>query len=133
MQPIALEFHQNIARSRKWDHGALLLAAALAVLAPTWLGAQTTVDGLTRWRTYLGGTEDDRVRAIATDPFGHVYVAGRTTGGLLLGNDTTGQSGLTHQAAFGGGPSDAFLAKFAPQGSMLWLSLIHISEPTRPY
>lgn len=72
------------------------------------------------WNTYLGGLTDDQVLSMAVDSFGNVYVAGRTTGGLLLGNDTTGNSGLTHQNVFGGGASDAFLAKIAPQGSMLW-------------
>jgi gliding motility-associated-like protein len=73
-----------------------------------------------RWSTYLGGTGPDQVLSIATDLFGHVYVAGRTSNGLLLGNDTTGQSGLTHQNTHGGGTSDAFLAKIAPHGSVLW-------------
>lgn len=72
------------------------------------------------WSTFLGGEGDDKVLSITTDGYGFVYVAGRTTGGLRLGNDTTGQSGLTHQRQFGGGASDAFLAQFAPQGSMLW-------------
>ncbi|MBP8823791.1 MAG: gliding motility-associated C-terminal domain-containing protein [Flavobacteriales bacterium] len=73
-----------------------------------------------RWSTYVGGIGDDQVLSVATDPFGHVYVAGRTTDGLLLGNDTTGNSGLTYQHNFGGGASDAFLAKIAPQGAVLW-------------
>ena len=85
-------------------------------------GQITTVTAEARWSTYLGGIGDDQVLSIATDAFGHVYVAGRTTEGLLLGNDTTGQSGLTHQTTFGGGASDAFLAKIAPQGSVLWCS-----------
>ncbi len=72
------------------------------------------------WRTYFGGEGEDHVLAIATDPFGHIYVAGRTSGGLRLGNDTTGRSGLTHQRDFGGGATDAFLAKIAPKGSVLW-------------
>lgn len=79
-----------------------------------------TVTAQAQWSTYLGGAADDQVYSITTDDFGHVYVAGRTTDSLRLGNDTTGQSGLTHQRNFGGGTSDAFLAKFAPQGSMLW-------------
>lgn len=72
------------------------------------------------WSTFAGGTGDDKVLSITTDSYGFVYVAGRTTAGLRLGNDTTGQSGLTHQRQYGGGASDAFLAQYAPQGSMLW-------------
>ncbi len=82
--------------------------------------AQITVTAEQRWATYLGGEADDQVLSVATDAFGHVYVAGRTSNGLRLGNDTTDASGLTHQDTLGGGASDAFLAKIAPQGSMLW-------------
>jgi len=81
---------------------------------------QTVTSAVERWSSYLGGVADDQVMSMATDAFGHVYVAGRTSEGLLLGNDTTGQSGLTHQNTYGGGASDAFLAKIAPQGSVLW-------------
>lgn len=73
-----------------------------------------------RWSSYFGGVADDQVHAMASDEFGHVYVTGYTTDSLRLGNDTTGQSGLTHQHIYGGGSSDAFLAKVSPQGSVLW-------------
>lgn len=96
------------------------LLLILLFAAPALGAAQETTEALTRWATYLGGVGDDDVRSIAVDDFGHVYVAGRTTAGTLLGNDTSGRSGLTHQRTYGGGNSDAFLAKFAPQGSMLW-------------
>ncbi len=79
-----------------------------------------TITAEPRWISYHGGIEDDQVCSMATDEFGHVYITGRTTAGILLGNDTTDQSGLTHQAEFGGGGSDAFLAKIAPHGSVLW-------------
>lgn len=100
--------------------GPLLMTSFLAV--PLLSRAQDTT-GLAvmhDWRTYFGGEGEDHVLAIATDPFGHIYVAGRTSGGLRLGNDTTGRSGLTHQRDFGGGATDAFLAKIAPKGSVLW-------------
>ncbi|MBS1769647.1 MAG: gliding motility-associated C-terminal domain-containing protein [Acidobacteria bacterium] len=82
--------------------------------------SSTTGPAHVRWSSYVGGTGNDKVLSMALDDFGHLYVAGRTTDSLLLGNDTTGNSGLTHQRHFGGGASDAFLAKFAPQGAMLW-------------
>jgi len=97
-----------------------IFLCSLLITLPVLTFGQVSTEAITRWATYLGGVGDDGVRAIAVDDFGHVYVAGRTTDGTLLGNDTTGQSGLTHQPTFGGGSSDAFLAKFAPQGSMLW-------------
>lgn len=92
----------------------------LAVNTPTSIRCQTTITAGMHWNTYMGGTADDHVHSVATDEFGHVYVAGRTTDGLRLGNDTTGQSGLTFQDTYGGGASDAFLAKIAPKGSVLW-------------
>jgi gliding motility-associated-like protein len=106
----------NTTRSSRY--GALLLGLLLSIAA--W--GQTTITAERSWISYLGGEGDDQVLCVALDAFGHVYVVGRTAGGLLLGNDTTGQSGLTHQAVFAGGGSDAFLAKFAPQGSVLWMT-----------
>lgn len=102
------------------------LTGALAAVLVAWLGlasassAQYSVDTQQRWATYNGGIGNDQVLSVATDAFGHLYVAGRATEALRLGNDTTGRSGLTHQRNYGGGGSDAFLAKIAPQGSLLW-------------
>lgn len=98
----------------------MLLFIVLLLASPAALHAQGMDAAVPRWGTYVGGTGDDRVLSVATDGHGHVYVAGRTTDSLLLGNDTTGRSGFTHQRHFGGGASDAFLAKYAPQGAMLW-------------
>lgn len=97
----------------------LLAALALLALVP-WARGQDAEMPRPRWTTYVGGRGDDRVLAVAKDGFGHIYVAGRTSDSLLLGNDTTGASGYTHQRHFGGGASDAFLAKYRPQGSMMW-------------
>ncbi len=110
---------------RKWIatkyHIALLLMLCMAVMAvPVLAQPPEVMPAQQRWSTYVGGIGDDQVLSVATDPFGHVYVAGRTTNGLLLGNDTTGHSGQTYQRHFGGGASDAFLAKIAPQGAVLW-------------
>lgn len=96
--------------------GVLAVYMAMSVAA----SGQANENALRQWTSYAGGGGADRVLGIATDGFGHVYVAGRATDGMLPGNDTTGQSGLTHQRHFGGGASDAFLAKYMPQGSMLW-------------
>lgn len=98
------------------NSGCVLLMAS----APVSGWCQTTITAGMRWSTYLGGTADDQVLSVATDAFGHVYVAGRTSDSLHLGNDTTGRSGLTYQGTYGGGGSDAFLAKIAPHGSVLW-------------
>jgi uncharacterized repeat protein (TIGR01451 family) len=62
------------------------------------------------YSTYLGGSGFESGNAIAVDPVQFAYVAGTT------------QSANFHTvnapfAAFGGGASDAFLAKFAPSGN----------------
>ncbi len=120
MRPAYRPPHQIPPRRIHPVHGARSFAIVGGILLCCCSRGQTPYEAITRWQTYVGGNGDDRVLATATDEFGHVYVAGRTTDGLLLGNDTTEQSGLTHQAVFGGGASDAFVAKFAPHGSMLW-------------
>lgn len=95
--------------------------AALVMMAwVPWVRGQAEEMPKPRWSTYVGGAGDDRVLAVAKDGFGHIYVAGRTSDSLLLGNDTMGASGYTHQRHFGGGSHDAFLAKYRPQGSMMW-------------
>src|SRR5688500_6533839 len=89
-------FRSKIACKSLLRHNALLCGMMI-----TWTSwGQTITTAEPRWISYHGGDADDQVYSFATDEFGHVYVAGRTTGGLLLGNDTTDQSGLTHQDAF---------------------------------
>lgn len=92
----------------------------LITAMPSTSDGQGPITAEFEWSTYMGGDGEDRVLCVATNEFGHLFVAGRTTAGLRLGNDTTGQSGLTHQDTFGGGASDGFLAKVAPRGSVLW-------------
>lgn len=99
---------------------ALMQAALWLLLVPHDANAQDSISISLHWSTYAGGIAGDEVRSITTDGFGHVYVCGRTSDSLLLGNDTTGRSGYTHQRRYGGGAADAFVAKYAPQGSMLW-------------
>ncbi len=63
------------------------------------------------YSTYLGGSGDDLAFAIALDGAGAAYVTGRTSG-----NWPTVQP---LQAVYGGGSSDAFLAKIGPLGRPL--------------
>lgn len=64
------------------------------------------------WATYYGGTDEDNVRACATDGSGNIYLAGYT-----LSANAISFNGF--QNAYSGG-HDGFLAKFAPDGSRLW-------------
>lgn len=113
--------HALLARlERIASPGAAALAALLALSFHQGVHAQNEQGALEQWASYHGGTGSDAVLSLATDDFGHLYVAGRTTDGLRLGNDTISPNGWTHQRLFGGGGSDAFLAKVAPNGSVLW-------------
>ncbi|MEZ5521601.1 MAG: SBBP repeat-containing protein [Dokdonella sp.] len=58
--------------------------------------------------TYFGGSLEDNAEAIAVDPDGNVYVAGRTRGGLTLTNPA--------QSVFGG-VEDAFVLKLNASSS----------------
>ena len=66
------------------------------------------------WCTYWGGQSGDQITDIAVDAFGHIYVTGRTNGNWALATP------FAYQDSMAGGASDAFLAKFAPHGSLLW-------------
>jgi hypothetical protein len=71
--------------------------------------------GVRQWGTYYGGVAGSATGwAIANDVFGNVYLSGTTSADN--GIATLG----AHQASFGGGESDAFVVKFAPDGTRLW-------------
>lgn len=71
--------------------------------------------GVRLWGTYYGGVAGSATGwAIANDVFGNVYLSGTTTADN--GIATPG----AHQPAYGGGETDAFLAKFDPDGVRLW-------------
>src|SRR3989442_681315 len=65
------------------------------------------------YSTYLGGSGDDRGWGIALDSSGNAYVVGATSS-----TDFPTTPGA-FQTIFGGGPSDAFVAKLNPIGSAL--------------
>jgi len=67
------------------------------------------IDPTVTFSTLLGGTSEDYALAVATDLQGRTYVAGQTTSlDLATGN--------AEQPAFGGGLSDAFIARLSPDG-----------------
>lgn len=63
------------------------------------------------YSTYLGGSGDDGASGVAVDSNGNAYVSGTTTGAFPVASAL--------QAIYGGGASDAFVAKLNPQGSAL--------------
>jgi hypothetical protein len=60
------------------------------------------------WGTYFGGNGEDRAYSCVMDPNGSLYLAGYTDSNIGPVIATAG----IHQAAYGGGASDLFLAKF---------------------
>lgn len=66
--------------------------------------------------TYLGGSNFDEAYRVVVDAAGNAYVAG----GTASANFPT--AGPAAQATYGGGGSDAFVAKLNPQGTVLLYS-----------
>jgi uncharacterized protein (TIGR03437 family) len=82
-----------------------------------------TIDPALTYSTYIGGSSNDSLRAVATDPAGNIYVAGNAASQNL--SPTTGAL----QTAFGGATSnyitgDAFVAKFSPSGVLQYLTYL---------
>lgn len=78
------------------------------------------------WSTYLGGSGDDRTRDTAADPAGNIVAAGMTGSSdfpLLNAWDPT----------FNGSSNDATLAKFSPDGRLLWSTFVGGSSIDRAY
>ena len=67
--------------------------------------AKFDTSGVRTWSTYFGGDADDQGNCIVTTPLSEIYISGTTPS--LNGLATTG----SHQAVYGGGLSDVFLAK----------------------
>jgi len=66
------------------------------------------------WATYFGGPGNDAGYGISADSFGNICITGIT-------NSSTGISTSTAwQTSYGGGKSDAFLAKFNNNGTIDW-------------
>jgi hypothetical protein len=81
------------------------------------------------YSTYLGGRSDDSGNGIAVDAAGNAYVTGNTS-------STNFPTANPVQAAFGGGPSDAFVAKLNAAGSALIYSTYlggSVAENPPPY
>jgi len=68
--------------------------------------AKIDADGNHLWTSQIGTEADDYVAATAADQSGNVYIAGRTWGSLADAN---------------AGALDMFIAKLAPDGSLLWI------------
>jgi hypothetical protein len=115
----------------------LTLAAALAALAACGGsdgggggggGGNPPPPGTTtlNFSTYLGQNSHDFVRDVAVDANGNVYAVGGTAS-----NDLPTTAG-TAQPSFGG-YEDAFVAKFGPNGNLIWATFLGGPELDRAY
>ena len=66
------------------------------------------------WSTYFGGYDYDYGYGVSTDNKGNIFVIGYTQGKSGIASSSA------YQNNYGGGYSDAFLAKFSNTGSRLW-------------
>jgi hypothetical protein len=89
--------------------------AADAYVAKLSLAGNYTADLL--YSTYLGGLDVDEAFALAVDASGNAYVAGKTTGGFSPLKDAM-------QSTFGGGNSDAWVAKLDPTGGLTYATYL---------
>ena len=71
------------------------------------------------WAAILGGTGQDYAAAVATDPQGNVYVAG-----LTYSPDFPVTAGALQTTIGSVGASDAFVAKFKPDGTLAWATYL---------
>ncbi|MBL7932673.1 MAG: T9SS type A sorting domain-containing protein [Bacteroidia bacterium] len=86
------------------------------------------IDPVTRaWGTYYGGNSDNASYCCVPDASGNVYITGETFSAGLFA--TSG----AHQFTFGGGSTDAFLAKFDANGVRLWGTYYGGSDADRGY
>jgi hypothetical protein len=71
------------------------------------------IDPARVWGTYIGSTFVDWTNAVCTDAAGYVYATGRTRSETAIADGG-------HQLVYGGGQYDAFLIKYAPDGTFVW-------------
>lgn len=78
--------------------------------------AKFNLTGAIQWATYYGGSLEDYGSECAVDGTGNVYLTGNTASATTTNIATAG----SHQTAFGGGATDAFIAKFSTAGVRSW-------------
>ncbi len=76
-----------------------------------------TADYQFQWNTFMGGEKDDEGNCIAVDGHGHIYILG-----------TSKSSWGNPLRPYGGGSSDAFVAKFAANGARLWHTFLGLDK-----
>lgn len=80
--------------------------------------AKFNSNGVRIWGTYYGGDQGDGATGCAVDDSGNVYLAGATNSTSLVATPAS------FQMTYGGGNSDAFLAKFDSSGTLNWATYL---------
>lgn len=75
--------------------------------------AKLNANGILQWNTFLGGSSGDWSRKIARDGSGNIYIIGWSYG--AWGNPLN---------PYGGGLTDAFVAKLDPDGVLQWSTFL---------
>lgn len=70
--------------------------------------------GTPQWATYYGGNDDDDGLCIVVDKSNNLFTCGYTSSTVAIA------TGGAHQASYGGGLCDGYLAKFSNSGNLLW-------------
>ena len=103
----------------KFNHSQVIIM----VLAMTPLTLAADAYDLT-FSTYFGGSNWEHARDVAVDKSGNIYVVG----GTASPDFPTTPGAYSRQLQTGGaqefGPCDIFVVKFAPDGTLLWSTLI---------
>jgi hypothetical protein len=99
----------------------MLVFVALVLMSITFSWASSYELG---FATYMGGSQWERVQSVFVDAGGHIYIAGTTKS-----TDFFVTSGAYDTAGTGGGVSDGFVAKLAPDGTkVIWSTYLHGSD-----
>jgi hypothetical protein len=104
------------------DRGARDWCRCTSLAVALWTVAAASADGpgfSAGFSAILGGIGQDYAAAVATDPQGNVYVAG-----LTYSPDFPVTPGALQTKIGTAGTSDAFVAKFAPDGALLWSTFL---------
>jgi hypothetical protein len=91
-----------------------LISCAAFPAGAAWLGLSY------KSSTYIGGSSQDEIHAVATDTSGAMYVAGQSVSSDLP--TTAGTFEPSKRA--GVDMANGFVAKFAPDGSLVWLTYL---------